>query len=149
MTPRKKTLARTSTMNYTDFLRSIQPIWISLVETSFAGDRAQYFEHKEHELSVSWNAEPVEFGAEFFEVKAQAVIRLSPTKSRESFFSLSATYHLHIHASAPLNRDHVKRFVGGELRLLVWPYVREYTSSVSGRMHVPPVLLPLTGSEDR
>jgi preprotein translocase subunit SecB len=143
MTPRKS--KHVGVASYTDFLSSLEPIWISLVGTNFTGDRERYFEFREHQLSVSWDVEQAECRKDFFEVRVKAAVRVSPPKSDKSFFDLTATYHLHVHASSPLNKDHVKRFAEGELRLLLWPYLREYVSSVSGRMHVPSVLLPVTG----
>jgi hypothetical protein len=110
MTPTKSKQASHPT--YTGFLRSLEPIWISLVGTQFTGDREQYFEHREHQLSVSWNAEPVNFGDDFFEVKVEAAVTLSPARSSKSFFALTATYQLHIHTSSPLNKGYVKRFTG-------------------------------------
>lgn len=145
MTRRKN--ARTVQQPYTEFLRSLDLIWISLVNTQFSGDRQQYFEHKDHQLAVSWKSEAIEFGEDFFEVRADIAVKLSAPKSTRGFFDLTATYMLHIHAPSPVDREYVARFAESELRLVIWPYIREYVSSVSGRMHVPPVLLPLVGGE--
>ena len=131
---------------YTSFLRSLDLFSISLTDSSFHGDREQYFEHSKHELDVDWTTDLAGQWEESFDVRANVTIRISAPRAKD-LFTLTASYLLHVHAPAPLDPKHVKRFTDSEVRLIVWPYVREYATSVFGRMHVPPAILPVTGSQ--
>jgi preprotein translocase subunit SecB len=117
-----------------------------LIDSTFHGDRDQYFEHSKHELDVDWTTQLAAQQEESFDVRANVRIRISAPKAKD-FFTLTASYLLHVHAPAPLDPKHIKRFSVSEVRLIVWPYVREYATSVFGRMHVPPAILPVTGSK--
>jgi len=132
---------------YTSFLRSLDLFSISLVDSSFHGDREQYFENPKHELDVDWRTEVAGQGEESFDVRANVKIRISAPTTKKDFFTLTASYVLHVHAPAPLDPKYVQRFTDSEVRLIVWPYVREYVTSMFGRMHVPPAILPVTGSK--
>ena len=134
--------------SYPEFLASLDLISISLIGSSFSGDRREYLRNMEHQLSVSWRSEAVDRREDFFDVRVDVAVRVSAPKSKDAFFQLTAGYVLHIHASPPIDAAHVARFADSEIRLLVWPYVREYVSSISGRMHVPPIVLPITGSDE-
>jgi preprotein translocase subunit SecB len=142
---RKKTVPAQQ-KSYIDFLRGLKPVRISLVESHFSSNREQYLKEKVHQLSVLWKSETAESDGECLEVRAHVAVKVSAPKSSRVFFDLTATYLLHLHTPLPRRREHVARFSDSEARLMIWPYVREYVSGISGRMHVPPIVLPLTGS---
>jgi preprotein translocase subunit SecB len=142
----RKTLAA-ERQAYTSFLRSLGIFSISLTDSTFHGDRVRYFDDPKRELDVEWKTGIDQLWESGFDVRASVTIRVSGPKSKASSFLLTAVYVLHIHAPAPVNPQHVKRFAGSEVRLIIWPYVREYAMSVFGRMHVPPTILPVTGSK--
>jgi preprotein translocase subunit SecB len=138
---------RPTKSTYPDFLRSLDLFSISLTDSSFHGDRDQYFEHAKHELGVEWDTRVEARWDASFDVRVDVKIVISAPTAKESFFSLNASYLLHVHAPAPLEEEHVKRFAESEVRLIVWPYAREYATSVFGRLHVPPAILPVIGSK--
>jgi hypothetical protein len=63
-------------------------------------------------------------------------------KSKVHIVSIAATYDLHFHAKVK-PKPLVDKFCNSDLRLIVWPYFREYVTDVSARMYIPPVILPL------
>ncbi|MFZ0137842.1 MAG: hypothetical protein WAK89_12325 [Candidatus Sulfotelmatobacter sp.] len=138
---------RAKSPDYPSFLRSLDLFSISLTDSSFHGDRDEYFEHSKHELSVEWNTKVAAQWKESFDVRVDVKIGISAPTAKGDFFALTASYLLHVHAPAPLDDEHVKRFADSEVRLIVWPYAREYATSVFGRMHVPPAILPVIGSK--
>jgi preprotein translocase subunit SecB len=137
----------TEQLSYPSFLRSLELFSISLSDSNFHGDRIQYFESSKHELDVDWRTELADQWEESFDVRAIVTIRISAPKTKKDLFALTATYVLHVHAPSPLDPQHLKRFTDSEVRLIIWPYVREYATSFFGRMHVPPAILPVTGSK--
>ena len=141
---RQKHTAITVDGGYTQFLKTIEPVTIALVNGHFRADRDRYFEERRKELSVAWRCIPVEIGDDYFEADATIKIILkTASKKSKPAIEIIATYRLHIHAPKPISKEFIARFVDSEVRLLFWPYFREYASSVSGRMHIPPIMLPM------
>jgi preprotein translocase subunit SecB len=143
----KKARAAERHVSYTTFLGSLDIVSISLADSTFHGDRDRYFDDPKRELDVDWKTEVGDQWETSFDVRASVTIRVSGPKSKESSFLLAATYVVHVHAAAPMDPHNVKRFASSEVRLIVWPYVREYATSIFGRMHVPPTILPVIGSK--
>lgn len=135
--------------SYTEFLRSLEPFFISLTDSTFHGDREQYFENEKHELDVDWKTRLTKKWEESFDVRADVTIKIFAPDTKKEFFKLMASYLMHVHTAAPINAEHLKRFTEAEVRLIIWPYVREYATSIFGRMHVPPAILPVTGSKGK
>jgi len=141
---KRKHAVITAESDYTQFLKSIEPITISLINSRFRVDRDQYFTEKQKKLSINWSCVPKETGDDYFEANAEVVVRLGSLiggKFKPSV-EINATFEMHLHASKPIDPALVKRFADGEVKIMIWPYFREYVSSVSGRMHIPPLLLP-------
>ena len=132
---------------YASFLKSLEIFSISLTDSTFHGDRDEYFENPKHELDVDWRTELAGEWEQSFDVRVNVTIKISAPKKGKDFFKLTGEYLLHVHAPAPVDHQHVKRFTDSEVRLIVWPYVREYATSLFGRMHVPPAILPVAGAK--
>ena len=144
MPQRKQKLTLTADANYTRFLESIVPFGIAVVDSRFRLDRDQYFEAESKRLSAAWKCTPIEVGEEYFEADAELSVNLTAPKRKKPLVEIRATFRMHIHAAKPINEEYVDRFANAEVRILVWPYFREYVTSVCGRMHIPPIVLPLS-----
>ena len=146
---KQKRTTITADGDYTQFLKAIEPFTIALVESRFRVNRDQYFNERSNKLSVAWRCVPVEVGDDYFEADAKLIVRLGSSAARKSkpVMEIIAIFRMHIHAPKPINRVFVDRFADSEVRILIWPYFREYVSSVSGRMHIPPLVLPF-GTRD-
>jgi len=143
--PRKKQKRAliTADSDYTQFLKSIDPIIIALVDSRFRVDRDQYFDKGSKKLSVAWSCVPVVVKSDYFEADANVVLKLGSEGKARPCVEIRATFQMHIHAAKPIVRAFVDRFTDSEVRILIWPYFREYISSVTGRMHIPPIILPM------
>jgi preprotein translocase subunit SecB len=129
--------------DYAQFLTSLEPSVIALRESTVKGDRDKYLEAQNHAITIGWKSRSVTLGPEHFDVFADLNLTVSKPKSHGDFLELSATYYLHIHCRKRFPPEYVDRFCNSEIRLIVWPYFREYVTNVCGRMHIPPVFLPL------
>jgi Preprotein translocase subunit SecB len=129
--------------DYTEFLKSLDLSGIALAESKVTGDRTKYLDVPDHEISMGWRCKPFAVGKSRFDVRADLTVAVSKPKSDIHFFDLTASYVLHIHAGVAFPYEHVERFCSSEVRLIIWPYFREYVASVCSRMHIPPVILPL------
>src|SRR3954470_19931770 len=134
---------RTPEPDYAKFLKSLDLKLISLVESDFRIDRARYFAEKNTELSVEWDSKLARSKPGFFECEASLDVSLKSPKSKLPSFALRATFLLHVHAKGHVKPEFLNDFSNSEVRLVVWPYFREYLSSICGRMHVPPLFIPL------
>lgn len=139
--------AKPVTGEYKLFLKSLGLHVIYLKETSCAIDRETYWKHRERNLSYKMTAESEDIGEDYFDVSAKLEVTVTGGKPKVHQIRISATFALHFHAKdAP--KPLVDRFCGSDLRLIVWPYFREYVSDVSSRMYIPPVILPLSNEEE-
>lgn len=141
MTHKGKVSKRIS--DYTDFLRSLELSTIALSEAAIKGDREKYLHEPNHSISMGWTSKPIISGRQHFDVVAELMVNVSKPKSQSHFLELKAKYLLHIHCAKEFPPEYVNRFCDSEVRLMVWPYFREYVTSTCGRMHIPPVFLPL------
>ena len=140
---KQKHTLTTADAEYTRFLKSVEPITISLIESRFRIDRDQYFREGPKNLSVDWRCVPSNVHDDCFDANAMLIVKLGSTaRQSKPTVEISANFEMHFHVDKPLNRAFVDRFADSEVRIVMWPYFREYVSNVSGRMHIPPLLLP-------
>ena len=140
---KKKRALTTAEADYTQFLKSIEPITIALIKSRFRVDRDQYFTERPRRLSIAWHCTPVDVGSSHFEANAEIFVKLGSSSKSKPSVEVEATFQMHIHAAKPIDRRFVDRFAESDVGILIWPFFREYVSSVSGRMHIPPIILPV------
>jgi preprotein translocase subunit SecB len=129
--------------SYTEFVRSLELIVIALTASTARIRRYEYFQARGRELSAAVSLTPKRVSKDYFDLEARARVR-STSKSSGSLFSFSATYELHFHAKPPIDAKLVRRFADSDAHFILWPYLREHVSDVSGRMYIPPILLPVS-----
>lgn len=146
-TKKQRTKKAIEILAYTEFLRSLELIGIALIESHCRIMRDEFFEIKEQTLSVVSGARPEEVGKNYFEATAKLTLSVSSklSKSHEPLLEITAEYRLHIHTTVQAKKEFLERFTQNEIRVIVLPYFREYLSSICGRMHIPPIMLPLGG----
>jgi preprotein translocase subunit SecB len=140
--PKKRT--KPTVDRYARFLRSLDLVSIALVESRFRIEREAFLDAEE-DLFVKVSGHSHKISKKFFEVRSELAVRTERKgkPKRPGSFQMMAVFELHIHAEASFDRNEVKRFATEDLRLLMWPYFREYLANACGRMHVPPIILPL------
>ena len=140
---RQKRTHITAEAGYTQFLKSIEPIIISLADSRFQVNREEYFKEGQKSLAVAWRCAPSNVRRDCFDARAKLIVKLGSAdgKSKASV-EVHATFEMHFHATAPVNPAFVDRFADSDVRIVIWPYFREYVANVSGRMHIPPIVLP-------
>jgi preprotein translocase subunit SecB len=144
----KKALATRPDVAYTDFLKSLDVIFLSLAECEARIDRRRFFNTDER-LAMDAHAEWTRAGKDSFDVRATIVINTIPANKKDGSLMVKAVYLVHLHSKPPINEQHIRRFVQADLRILIWPYFREFIASTTARMHIPPITLPITGGKKR
>ena len=144
---KKRQRVATTREDYPAFLKSLDVSWIALIQSNFRVDRDKLLDDEGPVLGIFWRCQPTMVGKKHFEATANLLIKMNASKSKQEVMHLEAAFQMHIHSSNEIVRANVQRFTNSEVRLLIWPYFREYVSNTCNRMHVPPVFLPLTGSD--
>jgi len=138
--------SKSPTSDYAAFLRSLQLYVISLKESACAVDQKAYWENKNRKLTYKMDAESIGIQESTFDVRTKVEVMMTGGKQKHNVLRISATFDLHFHASS-IPKTLVDRFCNSDVRLIVWPYFREYVSDVSSRMYIPPVILPLSNEQ--
>lgn len=143
----KRAVAQTE--RYRRFLRDLDIKSIALVESSFRIDRRRYFKVDEHERAITWRTLEKGTGKGFFEPRIVLMLTASQEGSPKPFLELEASFELHIHIEEDgAETDQlIEQFCASEIKLIVWPFFREYVTNVTARMHVPPLTLPILGRD--
>ena len=139
----KSSKKTSTTSEYTSFLKSLRLTAIALEESKLRVKREALLKTPESFLTALWEGEPLTRDKDFFEVSAHVKLEMHNPK-KETVLQIEAKYLIHFHcAGGKPNPEHLRRFSDAEARFIVWPYFREYVSSMCGRMQIPPVFLPL------
>jgi preprotein translocase subunit SecB len=136
-----------TTEGYKAFLRALRLVGIALTESHFRIDRQRYFEDEEESIFVDLVCETFEVKERHFELKMKMSVKSSRPRSQSGSLLLEATYLLHYHTRVRTAPELVRRFAENEARIVIWPYLREYVTSMCGRAHVPPISLPMAVNE--
>ena len=147
--PTKKAVTDRGQDGYPKFIESLQLYTIGLCESECSINRADYWGGEEaRDITYEMTAKASSVGDDAFDAKASLTLSVTGEKSKKVMVRISVSFDLHFHAKTR-NKEFVERFCESEIRLIVWPYFREYVSSTIGRMHVPPIILPTSNkSED-
>jgi hypothetical protein len=133
--------------DYGAFIASLELYMIGLADSECQIDRKDYWGKDEGKrVSFKLSSKPVSIDKKHFDVRSTIVLSMMGEKSKSTVVRITATFDLHFHAE-PLERELVHKFCESDIRLIVWPYFREYVSSIFSRMHIPPVFLPLSSGK--
>ena len=132
---------------YTAFIESLYLHTISLKEASCEINRDAFWKNEEKGIAYKFTAEPVKIEGKHFDARTRLELTMSEEKSKSIVVKIAATIDLHIHAQAA-PKEYVKQFCESEIRLIVWPYFREFVMDISGRMYIPPIILPLSDKKE-
>src|SRR5262249_40446204 len=72
-----------------------------------------------------------------------AKVSLSVEDGARALVSIKCDYDIHFECSTTADEDVVRKFAQTETRQLIWPYFREFVSTITARMGIPPVEIPL------
>lgn len=132
--------------NYSAFLHGLALVGLGLQSCGTELDRSGYAlldkEHTERRISTSYKL--LGSNREFFDAEASFTLTILNTQSDSRVLSVRCTYEAHFHCDkCDEHRGFAQRFTDSELRIVMWPYFRQFVNDMSGRMAVPPILVPL------
>jgi hypothetical protein len=133
---------------YEEFLRGVELVSVGLRDCSAHLDRAG--------LSRLWSSEKrpprtfsdtyhvTELGSNFFEAAGLFVVKVQESPSADPVLSVECEFEAHLHGVEPISKAFVDRFVKSEFRLILVPYARQFVSSITAGMSIPPLIIPLS-----
>ncbi len=127
---------------YAEFLEAVELFSIAIVHSSFRIRRDEYLEQEETENQAILRCVPTNITENSFDLRATLSLRVLAGK--RILIRLIASYDLHMH-SKNVTADQVRQFAANEVRLVVWPFFREFVTNTTARMHIPPIILPIKG----
>jgi len=132
--------------DYGRFLASLRLFGLGLKNSSTMLDRNTYWELNSRKKGPSRkfheNYKVTRIEDDFFE--SEGSFELVVSESDLVGLRVACSFEVHIHATGnPIPRTMVERFTAAELRLILLPYARQFVSSITAQMQIPPVILPL------
>lgn len=133
---------------YESFLRSVRLVAIGLQDCHCHLDRLDYmrvFRDRETGLTrINAEYDLTDRGDGSFDACGKFSFRIENRKTKQAVLSLDCRYESHFHADFDRASDFPKRFVENEMRLILWPYFREFTSNLTSKMAIRPIVIPLS-----
>ena len=66
-----------------------------------------------------------------------------PIGKKNAILTISAVFALHLESEKEFTEDFFEIYKGLSLPLNTWPFLREFANSMTARMNIPPLTLPL------
>ena len=147
--PEKKTSASKRNQQYAAFLKGIQLLGFGLQESRTAQNRALYAELYEkgrltRRISTEYRTTEVE--KDFFNATAKLMLTVEDKKGPgPPAVVVECTYVAHFHCDGcQITSELAERFTESELRLVVWPYFRQFVNDATAKMTIDPILIPFS-----
>jgi hypothetical protein len=150
---RKNTeVSKSADSGYEEFLRSVKPVGLGLLESSCKLDRLAYARYMSQKNRagriISTEYKLVEADSGYFDATGKFSLVVAESQKANPVLVIEALYESHFHCKAPVRKELAERFVASELRLVMWPYFRELVFDLCGKMSIPPITIPLAASSD-
>jgi preprotein translocase subunit SecB len=133
---------------YAEFIGSLQLNTIYLREAACEIDRDSFWQNQDQKITYDLSASPTKIDDDYFDASATLVVNVVGEKSKTKLIKISAKYDFHVHTKLA-SKEFIEKFCGSEVRLIIWPYFREYVSETSSRMYIPPIILPLSDKAEK
>jgi preprotein translocase subunit SecB len=135
---------------YTRFVDELLPIALYMKSSSSLLRRDDFWRVFENEklagavsnrLRVECSATDV--GDSEFNVQSTASLSVVSSEETE-LLTIQCEFDLHFESGRGTTPDYVRQFAQTDARLVIWPYFREFIASMTSRMGIPPVSIPLS-----
>jgi preprotein translocase subunit SecB len=151
--PQNKTSNSRTLNQYETFLRSVQLVAMGLTRSATELDRVEYARlHREKEggqvrFDADYHLEDV--GKEYFEVTAIFRLVVEDPKTEKAALRVEAKYGAHLHARSPVDKKLAEQFTHSDLRIILWPFFRQFVFDATGRMSITPITIPISTSGEK
>jgi preprotein translocase subunit SecB len=140
------------TARYAQFVRSLDLADLKLksVSASFDHDKLAGFEKEPPPapgvgVNIGLELAAVRTFSDFFDTISKLAVTFSAAKDgggEDVFGSINIEFQAKF-SSKNADQELADRFAKTNLKVIVWPYFREFVYSLTGRFGVPPLLIPI------
>ena len=148
--PEKKSSLTSRDQRYALFLKGITLLGFGMQESRTAQDRAAYVKLCEGDRlgkRITTEYRTMEVEKTFFNASAKMSLIMEDKKGSSSSpaITVECTYVAHFHCDGcVVTRQFAERFTQSELRLVVWPYFRQFVNDATARMAIQPIVIPFS-----
>jgi preprotein translocase subunit SecB len=148
MPTQKKSLSTQTNKDYAIFIQGLDLVGIGLTKCVSHIDRSAFFklgQKQKTSMKVFTQEYHLRHMTEnYFDAEGHFTLAISESQKSKPALIIDFVFLTHIHGQSPVSKQHAERFCNSELRLLLVPYARQFVSSLSSQMSIPPIVLPLT-----
>ena len=126
---------------YRDFLEGVKLKGIYLKDVNAKVDRDLIITERLPKVSI-YDTASYKFNKEGFKVENKFTLT-SKNKERKQVLKIECTFVLNFTSEKEINDDLFEVYQNVSLPFNTWPFVRELAFSISSRMNIPPLTLPL------
>lgn len=145
----KKSLPVSRNQQYALFLKGIQLCGFGMQDSRTTQDRGAYVallskDRLTRRISTEYNI--MEVTKDFFNASAKLSLTMEDKANPASPAVLvECTYIAHFHCDGcEIAKDLAERFTKSELRIVVWPYFRQFVNDATSRMAIQPIVIPFS-----
>jgi preprotein translocase subunit SecB len=149
----KKNSPTSRDQQYASFLKGIRLLGFAMLESRTNQDREAYVELLEKNRltrRISTEYRPIEIEKDFFNASARLTLVMEDKRDPSSAaVVVECTYIAHFHCDGcQITKERAERFTESELRLVVWPYFRQFVNDMTSRMAIQPILIPFSAASE-
>lgn len=137
--------SRSDDSAYVKFLVSLHLVGLGLKSSTAEVNRQTLWEITAGERKpvrrMAESYRQTEIGKDYLEAEGRYEVTIA--EGDRVGLKIECIFEVHMHAPSPVDPVMVERFAKQDLRFVLLPYARNFVSDMSGRMQIPPVILPL------
>jgi hypothetical protein len=132
---------------YEDFIQGVRLVNLGLKSCSARLDREKWIgvatsEKKEVRI-LKDQYETSEIGERHFDIVGKFSVNVSESIELDPYLTVECEFQAHFHAST-IQKSLVDRFATSDFRFVAIPYARQFVSSITTQMSIPPLIIPLS-----
>ena len=146
ISPSNDKVIATTDATYEDFFKGVRLANLGMMNCSAHLDRSAYADIEEPVQRLAAHYKLAYLGEEFFDAIAEFKLTIDGEKQLKDTAPLiiECVFEAHFHVESAASRVFAERFVDGELRLVLWPYFRQFVTDTTARMTINPIVIPFS-----
>jgi len=132
--------------DYIRFLKSLEVEQVFLSECKASFDRARFVAKSSKQISLSGRTRfgDPDISASGFSVSAAIEVLIGAEKTAEPIGKVQATFFLKFSMMGEKpDHEHIIRFAKTNIKIIIWPFFREFVHNLTARFGIPHVTIPI------
>jgi preprotein translocase subunit SecB len=148
MSVKSKLRKQTKSHHLKSFDQQVELMAMGVESCSCRLDRHTYARLRRSEGDNAVRSVTVEVGLKrssdlAFDGRISYCLKVTDKRDEGVPLEVSCTFEAHFHSRRRFRSEEAEKFVRDYLRIISWPYLRQFVSDVTSRMAIPPLTLPL------